>query len=74
MKGLLQGLHNIHKKGVVHRDIKPENILIEHQNVPAFADFGIAITVEELSKFRVIPIEGTVNYIAPETHLVISHR
>lgn len=42
-------------------------------NVPAFADFGIAITVEELKKFRVVPVEGTINYIAPENHLVIAH-
>jgi len=29
MKGLLEGLVEIHSKGIVHRDIKPENIIFK---------------------------------------------
>ena len=55
---ILQGVHQIHKKGVVHMDIKENNILITHcdhnqQNpmtgyLPVqfkLADFGISISV-----------------------------
>ena len=31
-----------HNKGVLHRDIKPSNIVIDTDNVPYLADFGLA--------------------------------
>ncbi|MDO7850389.1 serine/threonine-protein kinase [Hymenobacter convexus] len=37
----LQGLHNIHVKGLVHFDIKPDNILLSDSNEALVADFGI---------------------------------
>ena len=30
LKQIIQGLSNIHKKGVIHRDIKPDNIYISY--------------------------------------------
>ncbi|KAF2794888.1 MAP kinase [Melanomma pulvis-pyrius CBS 109.77] len=39
---LLEGLAYLHDSRVVHRDIKPENILLDHNGVIKFVDFGAA--------------------------------
>jgi eukaryotic-like serine/threonine-protein kinase len=58
-------LHYAHERNCIHRDIKPENILIEADGRPLVADFGVAITLEELSKGH-SPSQGTLPYMAPE--------
>jgi len=39
---LLEGLAYLHQSRVVHRDIKPENILLDHNGVIKYVDFGAA--------------------------------
>ncbi|KAF2668053.1 Ssk2-type MAP kinase [Microthyrium microscopicum] len=39
---MLEGLAYLHERGIVHRDIKPENILLDHDGVIKFVDFGAA--------------------------------
>lgn len=39
---MLKGLAYLHQSGVVHHDIKPENILLDHNGVLKFIDFGTA--------------------------------
>ena len=39
---ILQGLKEIHDKGIVHRDIKPSNIFIREDGSPVLIDFGSA--------------------------------
>lgn len=39
---MLEGLAYLHQSGVVHRDIKPENVLLDHNGVIKFVDFGAA--------------------------------
>jgi len=39
---LLEGLREVHAKGLLHRDIKPENILINQRGQPVLIDFGAA--------------------------------
>ena len=63
-----------HDQGFVHRDIKPANILIDLQGRPHITDFGIAATVEQISKGDAAT-SGTLAYMAPEqlsgdTHLI----
>lgn len=40
--GIIEGLKYAHENNVIHRDIKPENILLDDNNNPVIADFGIA--------------------------------
>jgi mitogen-activated protein kinase kinase kinase len=39
---LLEGLAYLHQAGIIHRDIKPENILLDHNGVIKYVDFGAA--------------------------------
>ncbi|RLS34681.1 MAG: serine/threonine protein kinase [Planctomycetota bacterium] len=59
-----EALHYSHLHGVVHRDIKPANILIDTENRPYLADFGIALKDENWGKDR--PSAGTPAYMSPE--------
>ncbi len=39
---ILDGLHEMHKSGIIHRDIKPANIFIRKNKSPVLLDFGAA--------------------------------
>ena len=39
---LLDGLHLVHKSGVLHRDIKPANVYVREDGTPVLIDFGSA--------------------------------
>jgi eukaryotic-like serine/threonine-protein kinase len=57
-----QGLHAMHKAGIIHCDIKPINILVTEGGLVKVIDFGQSCktgTVKER-------IQGTPDYIAPE--------
>jgi cell division control protein 7 len=50
MRALLQGLKDIHSRGVVHRDVKPANFLFDYATGQGvLCDFGLA-EVSELPK------------------------
>lgn len=63
---ILNGLSYIHHRGIVHRDLKPENILVDaHLNVKV-ADFGLALSENEMQVTQQESIVGTPGYMSPE--------
>ena len=87
LRGLCEGLHHAHERGVIHRDLKPENIIVERDDhggeVPRIVDFGIAIARDEAEEpgapQRLTTgglVLGTPHYMAPEqaTGSAMDHR
>lgn len=66
LSGVLDALDEAHRQGIVHRDLKPANILIDAQNQPRVADFGIAGPVSREGGGEHAPLCGTAAYMAPE--------
>ena len=61
---IAEALHYAHSRGLVHRDIKPANILIDGDQQPYLADFGLARKEEDLPAMA--SIVGTPAYMSPE--------
>jgi len=67
MTAIGQATTYAHNKGVLHRDIKPSNIIIDQDNVPYLADFGLArIVAAGESTMSADVLLGTPNYMSPE--------
>ncbi|MCJ1356327.1 MAG: Suppressor of Sensor Kinase (SLN1) [Icmadophila ericetorum] len=47
---MLEGLAYLHASGIVHRDIKPENILLDHNGIIKYVDFGAAKIIARQGK------------------------
>jgi len=47
---MLEGLAYLHQAGIVHRDIKPENVLLDHNGVIKYVDFGAAKIIARQGK------------------------
>lgn len=69
---MLEGLAHLHERGIVHRDIKPENVLLDHNGVIKFVDFGAAKVIAKrgrtkaVAKTQVNSMTGTPMYMSPE--------
>jgi len=56
-----------HKQGILHRDIKPSNIVVDADDIPYLADFGLArIVAAGESTMSADVLLGTPNYMSPE--------
>ncbi|KAK2750314.1 Suppressor of Sensor Kinase (SLN1) [Myotisia sp. PD_48] len=47
---MLEGLAYLHQAGIAHRDIKPANILLDHNGVIKYVDFGAAMVIARQGK------------------------
>jgi serine/threonine-protein kinase len=63
---ILDALGAAHRQGLVHRDIKPENVLMDDDDLPKLADFGLARAATEVTSTSTGTVLGTVAYLAPE--------
>ncbi|KAI9759084.1 MAG: Suppressor of Sensor Kinase (SLN1) [Chaenotheca gracillima] len=76
---MLEGLAYLHESGIVHRDIKPENILLDHNGVIKYVDFGAAKIITRQGKTmagdkraaasrgdKLKSMTGTPMYMSPE--------
>ncbi|MEM9694053.1 MAG: serine/threonine-protein kinase [Myxococcota bacterium] len=60
---LCEGLHELHRRGLVHRDIKPENVMITPDATAILIDFGI---VRDERGLGTISKPGTLLYMSPQ--------
>ncbi|KAI8629175.1 MAP kinase [Xylariaceae sp. FL1651] len=72
---LLEGLAYLHESHIAHRDIKPENILLDHNGVIKYVDFGAAKVIARQGRTLVHgtaaskpnkSMTGTPMYMSPE--------
>lgn len=66
MKGLLEGIAEMHSKNIMHRDLKPENLLFRTPDSTdlAIVDLGLATRVD-IPSFMFVRC-GTPGFVAPE--------
>jgi serine/threonine protein kinase len=62
---ICSGLKEAHAQGIVHRDLKPENVMIDARGNVKIMDFGIARSMESLTRMTGAMV-GTPAYMAPE--------
>jgi eukaryotic-like serine/threonine-protein kinase len=68
------GLHAAHEAtagdgralGIVHRDVSPQNIFVTYAGSVHVIDFGIATTVDRISRTEAGTVRGKCEYLAPE--------
>lgn len=64
---IASALKHSHENGIIHRDLKPANILLDVNNVPYVADFGLAKQIgADVTIAKDGAIIGTPAYMPPE--------
>jgi hypothetical protein len=64
---IARAVHYAHERGILHRDLKPSNILLDAEDQPRVADFGLAKRLDSDSELT-LPgqVLGSPHYIPPE--------
>lgn len=65
---LLEGLAYLHQSGIVHRDIKPENILLDHNGIIKYVDFGAAKIIARQGR-TMVPVDEVPGGYPKESQL-----
>jgi len=65
LRDVALGVHHAHQRGLIHRDLKPGNLLLDADDTPHVADFGLARRLDATLS-TAAGIAGTVAYMAPE--------
>ncbi|MBK8262258.1 MAG: protein kinase [Nannocystis sp.] len=65
LRQLVEGVHALHRHGMLHRDLKPSNVLVSGEGRVVILDFGL---VTETQRRRSLDPQllGTIEYMAPE--------
>ncbi|KZP01522.1 kinase-like protein [Calocera viscosa TUFC12733] len=68
-RGIVRGVHYLHSVDVLHEDIRATNVLVDANEVPLLADFGLSRFVEELPAAGDATTglyQGSLRWMAPE--------
>lgn len=67
LRTVAEAVHYAHERDILHRDLKPSNILLDGQDQPHIADFGLAKRLTGESTLTLTgQLLGSPNYIPPE--------
>lgn len=62
-----RAVHCAHQGGILHRDLKPANVLLDQDDEPLVADFGLAKVLDASTDLtHTGQVLGTPGYMAPE--------
>ncbi len=63
---IARAVHHAHRHGILHRDLKPSNILVDAEDQPHVADFGLAKKLDDSGQTKTGAVMGTPSYMPPE--------